>query len=113
VTSWATKAQARGEQAGSSPLWADAVSLSDDTLDYYLTAATEQCQAYAPALAEGQVMPNRYILGCIYQARELYAASTRGESDVIGVGDFAIRARPLTAAVRQLLRPHSPSFTVG
>jgi hypothetical protein len=49
-------------------------------------------------------LPSSYMLATIYQARETYDAAIR-DGDVIGVGDYAIRARPLTGAVKQLLRP--------
>jgi hypothetical protein len=65
------------------------------------------------ALTVTRPTPTRYKLAVVYQAREVFTASQRGESDVIGVGDFAIRARPLTGPVKQLLRPQTPSFTVG
>lgn len=58
-------------------------------------------------------VPLAYTLATIYQAREVHTAAIRGESDVIGIGDYAIRARPLTAAVRQLLRPRRVSFKTG
>jgi hypothetical protein len=47
------------------------------------------------------------------QAREIYQAQQRGEQDVIGVGDYAIRARPLIAAVKSLLRPQQGRPRVG
>jgi hypothetical protein len=53
------------------------------------------------------------MLANVYQAREIYAAAQRGEQDVIGVGDYAIRARPITAAVKQLLRPQRGLPAVG
>ena len=53
----------------------------------------------------GPEIPQRYMLATIYQARELWAASKR-DGDVIGLGDgYALRSRPLTGAVKQLLRP--------
>ena len=58
-------------------------------------------------------IPTNYVLANIFQAREIYAAAQRGEQDVIGVGDYAIRARPLTAAVKQLLRPQRGFMAVG
>jgi hypothetical protein len=58
-------------------------------------------------------VPKDYTKANILQARELYAASQRGEQDVIGFGDYAIRARPLTAAVKQLLRPKRVTWAVG
>lgn len=100
---WATKEQARAH-------WADAVSLSDAVLDTLLDVATDQCRAYAPATPEP--LPVSFMLATVYQAREVYSASQR-DGDVIGVGDYAIRARPLTGTVRALLRPQMIPMAVG
>ena len=54
-----------------------------------------------------------WMLAVVYQAREVYAAGQRGEQDVIGFGEFAIRARPLTSTVKQLLRPQRGIPVVG
>lgn len=105
---WATKTEARNPE-----VWPDAVNMTDASLDLYLNAAFVGVVAYAPALPEGATVPESYKLANILQARELRNAATRGEQDVIGVGDYAIRARPLTAAVKQLLRPQTVSWTVG
>lgn len=94
--SWATKDEARAH-------WPDAASIDDAVLDTLLDAATEQCKAYAPAVP--QPYPVGYMLATVYQAREIYAAGNRDSGDLIGIGDYAIRARPLTAAVKALLRP--------
>lgn len=105
---WTTREQAERH-------WADAKTLTDATLDELLAAAEESCLTYGPALADPlpTPMPVRWVLASIYQAREIRAAGLR-EGDVIGVGDYAIRARPLTSAVRQLLRPMSGNtFTVA
>jgi len=103
---WATRAQARNPR-----LWADAPT-DDATLDQLLTAATDQCRAYAPALADGDLLPDRYVLATIYQAREIQAAAHR-DGDVIGVGDYVTRSRPLTGTVKQLLRPQAGTPVVG
>ena len=62
-------------------------------------------------------VPFSYTLAVVYQARDVWTAQQRGDSssDVVGVGDFgAVRARPLSAVVRQLLRPlGAGSFLVG
>lgn len=107
---WATKDQARAQ-------WPDAASLPDATLDILLDVATVQCMAYAPALIvpldpEDLVIPVNYTQAAIYQAREVYAAGQR-DGDVIGLGDYAIRARPLTASVKSLLRPPPGVPVVG
>lgn len=106
MAAWATREQARA-------FWPDAASIADATLDTLLDVATEQAVEYAPALAVGAPVPARYMLATVYQAREVYAASQRGEQDVIGIGDYAIRARPMTAAVKRLLRPVKGRPKVG
>lgn len=105
---WASKTDARDPD-----VWPDAANISDAALDRFLTAAYESVSAYAPPLPDGVTVPESYVLANVLQARELKNATTRGEQDIIGVGDYAIRARPLTAAVKQLLRPQRLSWTVG
>lgn len=103
--SWATKEQARAH-------WPDAASITDAVLDTLLEIATEQCAEFAPVQTEP--LPTRYMLATVYQAREVYTASQRSEQDVIGIGDFAIRARPLSGSVKSLLRPsRGPRSAVG
>lgn len=97
---WATKADARAH-------WADAIKLTDALLDQLLAAADEGCRAYAPVLADATVVPTGYVLATVYQAREIRQAGMR-EGDSIGVGDFVVRARPVAASVKQLLRPSDP-----
>lgn len=96
MTAWADTTDAQVH-------WADASALATERLQELLDIAQEQCEEYAPAHAEP--VPARYKLAVIYQAREVYTASQRDEADVIGIGEYAIRARPLTSAVKQLLRP--------
>lgn len=101
---WATPAQAIAH-------WPDAASIDNDVLLTLLDVATEQCKAYAPDVA--QPYPTGYMLATVYQARECYAAASRDSGDLIGIGDYAIRARPLTAAVKALLRPQRGVPAVG
>lgn len=102
---WATAEQAKAH-------WPDASSLPPETLDTLLAVATEQCEIFAPVLPLAEQPPDRYMLACVYQARENYAAGQR-DGDIIGLGDFAIRARPLTASVKALLRPQPGRPKVG
>jgi hypothetical protein len=68
--------------------------------------AQTQCEAYAPALAADATVPANYKAACTYQARELYNASLRtGDAQTGGDGAYPIRVRPLTDAVKQMLRP--------
>lgn len=96
--------------------WEDAKALDDPTLDDLLDAALPGVVAYAPPLGDLTTSvdaPKHYQLAAVFQARELRNAIQRGEADVIGVGDYAIRARPLTAAVKSLLRPQRGRPGIG
>lgn len=94
---WASLGQARA-------WWADAQHLPDDTLTALLEDATHACQEYAPSLMAGAERPAGWARACVLQARELWAAAQR-DGDLIGTDELLVRARPLTGAVRQLLRP--------
>jgi hypothetical protein len=94
--------------------WADAGKLPEATLDELLEVAELACLAYGPALEVPlpDPMPINWRVASVMQAREIRAAAQR-DGDVIGVGDYAIRSRPLTGAVKQLLRPATPDWTTG
>jgi hypothetical protein len=98
---WATLADAR--EPG---LWPDAASIDDATLTTLLDAAGEQCVAYAPALADGDPVPARYVQANVQAARDLWG-SYRSEGDTIGLGDFGMRRLPLAPRVKLLLRPRA------
>lgn len=87
--------------------WKDAGPLPDAVLDRLLSVAGRDCLAYAPATlaaSTDQADVDALTLAAVYQARELAAAAARS-GDVIGVGDYAIRSRPLIDSVKALLRP--------
>lgn len=96
TTPWADKAQARSH-------WPDAVNLDDALLDVLLEAATEQLAA-SRTLPLPDPIPTRWALANIYHARDLYQAGQRN-GDVIGFGDYAVRARPMSSTVKQLMDP--------
>lgn len=105
ATQWADKALARRD-------WADAPS-SDPRLDDLLTAATLACRSYAPTRLPADVIPVSWSTATVYMAREIYNAAARDGQDVIGFGDYAIRARPLPDAVKALLRPQRAFGAMG
>ena len=106
MTVWATPTEAAA-------YWPDATGLDADVLETLLGIAQDVCAAYAPALGETDPVPPRYTLAVVYQARELRAAAQR-DGDVIGLGDgYALRSRPLTGAVKSLLRPASGVPVLG
>lgn len=110
VTTFATVPDARMH-------WPDSTDISDERLARLLAAVFPGCEAYAPQLPDAATyptgVPEAYTVAQVMQAREIYQAQQRGEQDVIGVGDYAIRARPLIAAVKSLLRPESGRPRVG
>jgi hypothetical protein len=110
VTTFATVPDAREH-------WPDSTDLTDERLAKLLAAVFPQCEVYAPKLpADASYptgVPNAYTVAQVMQAREVYQAQQRGEQDVIGVGDYAIRSRPLIAAVKSLLRPERGIPGVG
>jgi hypothetical protein len=88
-------------------LWPDSGQLGDATLAQLLTAAYDQCLAYAPTLPDTDPIPDGWVTAQILQADELWSASRR-EGDVIGFTETtAIRVRPLGNTVKSLLRPRS------
>jgi hypothetical protein len=88
--------------------WQQSSTLSPELLALLVAAAQEGCEAYAPALQLDElgepIIPSRYKLAVIQQARETWNAGKR-DGDIITTDAYAARARELTAAVRQLLRP--------
>jgi hypothetical protein len=105
-SAWATQAEAAAH-------WADAATLTPGVATALLTAATNSLRSMAPVLAAGDTVPAGYQLAVIYTARDLRAAILRGDTDLIGVGEYAVRARPVSAVVRSLLRPEPAVPVVG
>lgn len=103
---WATREDAR-------ELWPDA-PVDDALLDDMLGSAHEIVAAYAPALAVGDPVPYRYVQAEVLQAIEHFQATQRN-GDVLGFGDsgYAVRVRPLTASVKNLLRPRRARARLG
>lgn len=114
--------------------WPDGADLPDEVLATVVKAAQEQIVEYAPASltaelddlalpitiatedpytesADSAAFPPRLRVALIMQAREVWRASER-EGDVLGVGEFTVRASDMTSAVRKLLRPRKgkPAF---
>ncbi len=103
MTTWHTPETARAQRE----LWPDVDALGDETLDVLLDAARDQVIAYAPALApDAATIPDRYALGQLRQAQNLWRASIVDASGGIGDGEsFVIRVMPLDWHVKQILRP--------
>lgn len=83
--------------------WPDAL-LDEDALVRLIKAAQDVLEAYAPRLADGVAVPDRYKEALILHVREIWRAGER-DGDTIGVGEYVVRAKDLTPTVKQLLRP--------
>lgn len=96
---WATREVVRRQ-------WADAPAV-DATLDELIDAAHEVVAAYAPALADGEPVPARYVRAEVAMCRDAYMAFKRDTADAVGVDDLGtyVRVRPLSGFVAMLLRP--------
>lgn len=97
IDGWLTLEGARAQ-------WADA-PLDDVFLFQILDTAKEQCVAYAPALAVGAVVPQRYVQAQVMQARAIYQSVIANQQDNVGVDGFQVRVFPLDFTIRALLRP--------
>ena len=101
LSGWHTLASAREECA-------DAEHIPDPVLFDLLDIARDEVVAYAPALAEGDPIPLRYIKGQIMQARNTWNAA-RVDPSTGGDGEesFVIRPFPLDWSIKQVLRPRT------
>jgi hypothetical protein len=89
-------------------LWQDADMEAPAVVKALLTAAYEQCAEYAPVLAEGAEVPERYRLAQIFQARALWAMQRQGAGESFNADGFSVAIYPLDARIRQMLRPKRP-----
>lgn len=91
-------------------MWRDA-PLDDDTLAGLLSAAYEECVAYAPALpldvAGLPIVGARHRQAQVMQARATLRSFLAGGGNVdeIGGEGFTVTVFPLDRTVRQKLRP--------
>lgn len=88
-------------------VWRDAITLDPVSVQFYLDVAQEVCEEYAPPLADGVAAPKRYKLAVMYHARDLQKNATDGV-EAVGPDAYPLRVRPLSDAVRALLRPNHP-----
>jgi len=70
-----------------------------------LAVAQAQCEAFAPALAEGDEVPERYRMAQALQARALQRSGTVGSGDQFGAEGFTVTVWPMDWSVKALLRP--------
>lgn len=96
-------------------LWPDADTIPDDTLTTLLSGAWEGCVLFLPAEQVDPYpdpVPVRWVQANVLHARDAWTAY-RQEGGVIGFDSYAVRVRPLSDTVKQLLRPPRGAFLVG
>lgn len=97
-----------------SSIWADAADMEFSLFESLMTAANELCVAYAPALPEGAVIPESWLIAEILQARHIWSQMNGGNREEIGADGYAVPSYPLVFAARDLLRPkQSPLSRLG
>lgn len=94
--------------------WADA-PLDDQDLADLLSAAYEQCAAFAPVLTAEQIAspPANYKLAQVMQARALYRSLKAGSGDTMGDDGMTVTVFPMDWTVKNLLRPKRGLPRVG
>lgn len=102
---WVTLGEARAQ-------WADA-PVDDEYLADLLDSAFDQCEAYAPALAEDEAAPVRYRVAQVMQARAIYRAMKTGDNDSLGADGFTVTVFPMDWNIKNLLRPRRGVPIVG
>ena len=98
--------------------WVDPATLADDWADApedaellpLLETAYEVQVDYAPALADGAPVPQRYVQAQILYTKHLWARKQAGDGSSIGPDGYAISTYPLVMESRSLLRPKRSPF---
>ncbi len=95
--------------------WGDASTIDDADLEDLLDAAWAGCVAFLPVevVTDLAYVPTpAHIMANVLNARDAWAAARR-DGDVIGFDSYAVRVRPLSGTVQQLLRPRRGVPMVG
>lgn len=87
--------------------WPDAEHIGDATLWQILDVARGDVIEFAPTLADGDPVPERYRLGQRMHARNMWNAARVAPDGSTGEGDFVLRPYPLDWHVKAVLRPKS------
>lgn len=99
--------------------WPDAAHLAPTSAQARLDAAQVAAEAYAPPLdLTGLTVPDQlpagYVLAVTYLARDIHNAGRRvGDAELVGDAAYPIRVRPLSSAVKALLRPQAGRPAIG
>lgn len=92
--------------------WPDAPYAEDFDVFGLLTSARIQCEEYAPALGEDDVVPESWRLAQAMHARALYRSTLAGGNDQIGAEGYTVTVFPMDWTVKNLLRPKRGKLSV-
>jgi hypothetical protein len=92
--------------------WVDAEHIGDATLWELLSVARGDVLEFAPALADGDPIPDRFRVAQRMHTRNLWNAARVAPDGATGEGDFVFRPHPLDWHVKALLRPRRGIPTV-
>lgn len=84
-----------------------------NVLGSLVDAAQIQCEAFAPVLPDGAIVPENYRLAHLMQIRALWQSTQASPQGEIGEGGFAVQVYPMDWTVRALLRPRRGVPVVG
>lgn len=94
--------------------WPGVDEVFPDGLGVLLASARIQCEAYAPALAEGAGVPDNYRHAQTLQARALWRAGEARTADNMGGAEgMTVTVFPMDWTVKRLLRPQRGRPRVG
>lgn len=85
--------------------WRDAPIENQEVCGFILAAARDQVIAYAPVLADGEPVPDRWVYAQLQQAKNLLMAGSVARGGEYGEGEFSFEPRPLDKAIKNLIRP--------
>ena len=94
-------------------LWSGALDYAPDYLDFVLHCAAVQCAAFAPAIPDGQPVPQNYVAAQALQARALARAGVAGSGDQTGGYGDTVTVFPMDWQVKNLLRPRKGRLYFG
>lgn len=85
--------------------WPDAPIEDVETCGFLLETAQDQVLDYAPVLADGATIPNRWVYAQLKQAENLWNAGRVSGSGDVGVEQFTYTPRPLDKTIKNIIRP--------
>lgn len=85
--------------------WADAPIENVEVCALILETAKDQVLAFAPSLAEGEPVPDRWVYAQLQQATNLWNAGRVSTGSDVGVDQFTYTPRPLDKTVKSIIRP--------